>query len=70
MATVVDGGQELQLTLQPDVHLIDIDTADISATDFDKMDEAKVKFLLDAGKAAAKSFFDEELIKVQTQAIP
>lgn len=70
VATVVDGGQELQLTLQPNVHRIEIDTKAIDATDFDKMDSSKVEFLLSAGIAATKNFFDQELMRVETQGIP
>jgi predicted signal transduction protein with EAL and GGDEF domain len=62
VATVVDGSQELQLKLQPEVHLIEIDTGEISATDFDRMNEGAVKVLLAKGNAAARRFFDEELL--------
>jgi hypothetical protein len=64
--TVVEGSQDLQLAQQHDVHVISIPTYDVKATDFGKMDQAIVKKLVQSGKAAAASFFDDELNQVRT----
>ena len=64
--TVVEGSQDLQLAQQHDVHVISIPTYDVKATDFGKMDQATIKKLVESGKAAAASFFDDELNQVRT----
>jgi hypothetical protein len=65
MSTVVEGAQDLQLELQPNVNVISINTGDIRATDFDRMSPETNSLLMANGRAAAKHFFDGELIHVK-----
>lgn len=66
-STAIDGSIDLQLALQTNIHLIRINTGAIEATDFDKMDEKNVQFLLDSGTAATKQFFDNEVANIKSQ---
>lgn len=62
---VVDGGQEMQLSLQSDVHVVTIPTGTIRATDFDKMSPEVVKTLVDNGSIATRTFFEKELLQIR-----
>ncbi len=59
--TVIDGNLDLQLSLQENVHIIRIDTGDIKATDFDKIDADRISFLKENGAKAVKKFFINEI---------
>jgi len=63
--TIVDGGQELQVGIQRDVHVISIPTGDIKATDFEKMDQRAIENLIKRGTEAAQEFFRDELRQVK-----
>lgn len=65
-STVVDGASMLQGRLVGSIHEIAINTGDIRATDFDKMNEPKIAWLLGEGKKAAQKFFDQELSQVKS----
>jgi predicted acylesterase/phospholipase RssA len=65
--TVIDGATEVQLRAQPEVHVISIPTAGVRATDVDKMkNKETVDSLLESGRRAARSFFEEELRRFQS----
>jgi predicted acylesterase/phospholipase RssA len=66
VSTLVDGGARLQLDLQPNVHVINIPTGNVRATDFDKMTPKTIQKLADGGALATKHFFDEEHTYVRT----
>jgi predicted acylesterase/phospholipase RssA len=63
--TIVDGNQQLQLNLQSNVHLVTIPTGDIKATDFRKMTSQTVDILIKNGEAATRTFFEQELLRMQ-----
>ena len=63
---LVDGGTRLQLQLQPNVHVVNIPTGDVRATDFDRMTPEITQKLVDGGLIATRKFFDEEHIYVRT----
>ncbi len=62
---VVDGGRDLQATIQRNVHRISIPTGRVRATDFGKMTPEIVTSLAANGRAATASFFDSELQRVR-----
>lgn len=62
--SVVDGAQDIQLSLQKNIHLIPIPSGTVKATDFDITNE-KVKILIDSGKKAMENFIDNEVIKLK-----
>jgi predicted acylesterase/phospholipase RssA len=68
--TVVDGAQELQTTLQGNVHTISIPTGSVKATDFEKIDRSAISNLISSGKMAATNFFDSELTQVRIPRLP
>jgi len=68
--TVVDGASAIQGRLVANVHEIRIDTGDIQATDFDKMDDKKTAWLMKQGSNAAEAFFQDELSKVRASRAP
>lgn len=63
--TVVDGAQDIQMRLQPNVHSIVIPTGNIKATDFDKITPDSLSTLLASGRKAASEFLDAELKHVR-----
>ena len=63
--TVVDGNQQLQLSLQSNVHIVKIPTGDIRATDFRRMTSKAVDILIESGTNATRTFFEQELLRVQ-----
>lgn len=65
--TVVDGNQQVQLSLQNNVPIINIDTGQVSATDFAQMTKETVATLISNGEKAANEFFDQEREHIQTQ---
>lgn len=60
ISAVVDGATDLQLSMQGNVSAISIDTRDIKATDFLKMNNEKVNSLISWGEEAARTFFNSE----------
>jgi predicted acylesterase/phospholipase RssA len=65
--TVVDGASKIQRDLQPSQFFVDIDTGDVSSTNF-HIDKDKKQFLYDQGAAAARKFVRnerEELARVR-----
>jgi predicted acylesterase/phospholipase RssA len=64
--TVVDGATAVQGRIIEAVHQIAIDTEEVQATDFDKMNPTKVARLSDQGRVATAKFFDDELSRVAT----
>lgn len=62
---VVDGSQHLQLNLQSNVHIVQIPTGDIKATDFNRMTSEAVDTLIENGTNATRTFFEKELLQVQ-----
>lgn len=66
--TTIDGATDIQLRMQPHIHLIKIDTGDIQATDFLKINEESIKYLIANGQLAAKKFFDSEVDYLEDKA--
>ncbi|MGY3479378.1 patatin-like phospholipase family protein [Bradyrhizobium ottawaense] len=62
---LVDGGQQLQLSLQNDVHVVTIPTGKVKATDFESVTPEITQELIRSGSSATRSFFEQELLKVQ-----
>jgi hypothetical protein len=62
---VVDGSRDLQLRLLPDVHVVQIRTGDIKATDFEKMSANVTKVLVEAGRLATEEFFEHEAERIR-----
>jgi predicted acylesterase/phospholipase RssA len=62
---LVDGGQQLQLNLQNNVHIVAIPTGNIKATDFSKMTPEATNILIQSGASATRAFFEQELLRVQ-----
>jgi hypothetical protein len=65
VSTIIDGASRLQERLVSPVHQILIDTGSIQATDFDKMNEQSVDWLISKGEEATNTFFNDELGRVQ-----
>ncbi len=65
--TMVDGAQQLQQQLQPEVYTIEIPTGEVKATDFDTMSPEILDRLIQGGKNAASEFFNTELTRVRRQ---
>lgn len=63
--TVVDGSTDLQTRIQKNAHVIEVRTPGISATDFDKMDEAKVDQLVQSGWDSTVSFVRNEGVNLR-----
>lgn len=68
--TVVEGSQKLQLELHNDVHVINISTGKVKATDFDKITAATISTLVASGRDATARFFDDELAHVKAPKMP
>lgn len=62
--TTLDGNLDIQMSLQKNLHIIKINTGDIAATDFDKIDSKKIDFLVLQGISSTKQFFDNELSNI------
>jgi hypothetical protein len=60
--SVVDGAQDIQLNMQKNVHIIKIDTDDIKATDFKKMNKSVVDKLMKNGINSVRKFIDNEIL--------
>ena len=66
--TMVDGTQDIQETLQDNIHTISIPTGKIKATDFKKMDSDKTGILAKNGQLATRRYLDNELDKIHMKA--
>ena len=64
---LVDGGQQLQLNLQNNVHIVAIPTGNIKATDFSKMTPEATNILIQSGASATRAFFEQELLRVRPE---
>jgi predicted acylesterase/phospholipase RssA len=62
--TVVNGSQRLQLAGTENVHVVEIGTDDIRATDFDKVTKEQQQRLVSNGRAAVRLFLDSEAVHV------
>jgi predicted acylesterase/phospholipase RssA len=69
ISTTLDGNLDIQLGMQNDIHIIKIPTGSIQATDFDKINEENISFLINQGKKSTKSFFDNEVSNVNNSII-
>ncbi len=65
--TVVSGSQEIQLRLQPRVHIVDINTGGVRATDFDTIEPKTVEWLIEQGRLRTREFLRAERIQVQPE---
>jgi predicted acylesterase/phospholipase RssA len=62
--TMVDGSQDIQDTLQDNIHTISIPTGKIKATDFMEMDPDKIGILAKNGQLAMRRYLVNELDKI------
>jgi predicted acylesterase/phospholipase RssA len=62
---LVEGAVDIQHRLQGDVHEIEIPTFNIKATDFDLMDEATTRRLIQSGRDASTKFFEQEQVHIR-----
>jgi predicted acylesterase/phospholipase RssA len=66
--TVVDGAVNIQLGLQQNVHTLKIHTLGVKSTDFEKLSKKLVEDLVNQGRIAARTFFDNEpSLKIEMQ---
>lgn len=63
--TVVHGAAEIQKKILDNVYVIPIKTKGVKSTDFDKMNEEKVKQLIADGRDATNSFISNELLSLR-----
>jgi predicted acylesterase/phospholipase RssA len=69
-SSIVDGAQDVQLKIQPDVHVISIPTGKIRATDFHLMDPTAVQTLFEGGRKTTQDFFGTPRVPVGEVAPP
>lgn len=67
--TVIDGATHVQQRML-DVHVIEISTGRVKATDFDSIAVEDIRTLLRNGARAAQAFFDDELSRVRSSTAP
>lgn len=67
ISTTLEGNLDIQLSLQDDLHIISINTGEISSTDFDKITNENIDFLIRQGAEATNAFFQNEVAKVHTR---
>lgn len=58
--TIINGAVNLQLKFHKNIYTLKINTGHIVATDFDKVTDSDVDFLIAQGEKSAKAFFDNE----------
>lgn len=63
--SVVDGAQDLQLSLQKNVHIIPIPSGDVKSTDFKSLTAESVDFLIRSGESSMGNFIDNEIINLK-----
>jgi predicted acylesterase/phospholipase RssA len=63
--TVVDGSTDLQAQIHKQAHIVEIRTPGISATDFDKMDEARIDQLVRSGWHSTVAFIKNEGVNLR-----
>lgn len=63
--TAIDGNLELQLSLQENVHIININTGKIRSTDFNTINEDDIKLLKSNAQKAVLNFFTNEITNVK-----
>jgi len=63
---VVDGGRDLQASIQRNVHRVSIPTGKVRATDFEAMSPEAVELLVRNGQNATREFFEAELRNVRS----
>ena len=67
--TIIDGGANIQQRIA-DVHVIDIATGSIRATDFHLINSEALETLIENGRHAARTFFDDELARIRASEMP
>lgn len=65
LSTALEGGLDLQLSLQANVQIIKINTGNVYATDFEKIDAKVLDFLIERGKHAVNVFFAHETSNIK-----
>ncbi|MCX2483526.1 patatin-like phospholipase family protein [Pedobacter sp. MR2016-24] len=65
--TSIDGGVDIQLALQKNVHMIVIPTGKIQATDFKTITAEDIVSLIESGEKVTADFFDEEIANIKSQ---
>lgn len=69
ISAVVDGATDLQQRQHPGMNVIRIDTGDVQATDFERMDNSLTNQLIDAGKNSVASFVRNEHLLISQNGI-
>jgi len=67
LSTTLEGSLDLQLSLQTNVQIIKINTGSINATDFEKIDDSTLDFLIERGKQAVSLFIEHETSNIRTK---
>lgn len=65
--TVVDGATDLQTRTSHNANVVEIHTAGVSATDFDKMDDEKLERLSQSGWTSTVEFIRDEGTRLRTE---
>lgn len=65
VSSVIDSAVTIQTNLQEDLHVIEISDLCLNIVDFDKINASSIQKMLNSGRLAAKSFFDDEIHKVK-----
>ncbi|VVP14732.1 patatin-like phospholipase family protein [Pseudomonas fluorescens] len=65
VSSVIDSAVTIQTNLQEDLHVIEISDLCLNTVDFDKINASSIQKMLNSGRLAAKSFFDDEIHKVK-----
>ena len=65
--TMLLGNLNIQLSLSNNVHYIYIDSNNIKATDFDKIDEENIDILISKGRDAVDEFVTNEMARINTK---
>jgi predicted acylesterase/phospholipase RssA len=66
LSTLIDGGKRLQLELQSNVHVVDIPTGSVRATDFARMTPEITQTLITNGAKATADFLERERINIHS----
>jgi len=64
--TALEGATDIQISLQEDLHIINIKTGTIGATDFEKITPQIISYLINQGEEAVKDFFNNEIANIKS----
>lgn len=67
-SAAVDGAVAIQNRLQPNLHAVPMGPLPLDTVDFDKVNPSSIAQMFDAGRSAARRFFDAEALNVRSTA--